>query len=110
MVAEWQVRHADGSWRFLQSVVTNLIHEPSVGGLVLNSRDVTAQKTLEDQLRHQASTTITGLANRACSQSTSIRLSGARAGWAANSPFSLSTWTSSKQSMTCTATHWVTSC
>jgi diguanylate cyclase (GGDEF)-like protein/PAS domain S-box-containing protein len=66
MVAEWRVRHADGSWRFLQSVVTNLIHEPSVGGLVLNSRDVTDQKTLEDQLRHQAfHDELTGLANRA---------------------------------------------
>jgi diguanylate cyclase (GGDEF)-like protein/PAS domain S-box-containing protein len=66
MVAEWRVRHADGSWRFLQSIVTNLIHEPSVGGLVLNSRDVTDQKTLEDQLRHQAfHDQLTGLANRA---------------------------------------------
>jgi diguanylate cyclase (GGDEF)-like protein/PAS domain S-box-containing protein len=66
MVAEWQVRHADGSWRFLQSIVTNLIHEPSVGGLVLNSRDITAQKTLEDQLRHLAfHDQLTGLANRA---------------------------------------------
>jgi diguanylate cyclase (GGDEF)-like protein/PAS domain S-box-containing protein len=66
MVAEWQVRHADGSWRFLQSIVTNLIHEPSIGGLVLNSRDITDQKTLEDQLRHQAfHDQLTGLANRA---------------------------------------------
>src|ERR1039458_4471093 len=66
MVAEWQVRHADGSWRFLQSIVTNLIHEPGVGGLVLNSRDITAQKTLEDQLRHLAfHDQLTGLANRA---------------------------------------------
>jgi diguanylate cyclase (GGDEF)-like protein/PAS domain S-box-containing protein len=66
MVAEWQVRHADGSWRFLQSIITNLIHEPSVGGLVLNSRDITAQKTLEDQLRHLAfHDQLTGLANRA---------------------------------------------
>jgi len=66
MVAEWQVRHANGSWRFLQSIITNLIHEPSVGGLVLNSRDITDQKTLEDQLRHQAfHDQLTGLANRA---------------------------------------------
>jgi diguanylate cyclase (GGDEF)-like protein/PAS domain S-box-containing protein len=66
MVVDWRVRHADGSWRYLQTVVTNLIHEPSVGGLVLNSRDVTDQKVLEDQLRHQAfHDTLTGLANRA---------------------------------------------
>jgi len=30
MVAEWRVRHGDGSWRYLQSNVTNLFHEPSV--------------------------------------------------------------------------------
>jgi diguanylate cyclase (GGDEF)-like protein/PAS domain S-box-containing protein len=66
MVAEWPVRHADGSWRFLQSVITNLVNEPSVGGLVLNSRDVSDQKALEDQLRHQAfHDQLTGLANRA---------------------------------------------
>jgi diguanylate cyclase (GGDEF)-like protein/PAS domain S-box-containing protein len=65
-VAEWRVRHADGSWRFLQSIVTNLIHESSVGGLVLNSRDITDQKALEEQLRHQAfHDQLTGLANRA---------------------------------------------
>jgi len=58
--------YGDGSWRFLQSIVTNLIHEPSVGGLVLNSRDITDQKNLEEQLRHQAfHDTLTGLANRA---------------------------------------------
>ena len=66
MVTEWRVRHADGSWRFLQSIVTNLLHEPSVGGLVLNSRDITDQKLLEDQLRHEAfHDPLTGLANRA---------------------------------------------
>jgi diguanylate cyclase (GGDEF)-like protein/PAS domain S-box-containing protein len=65
-VVEWRVRHADGSWRFLQSIVTNLIHESSVGGLVLNSRDITDQKALEEQLRHQAfHDQLTGLANRA---------------------------------------------
>jgi diguanylate cyclase (GGDEF)-like protein/PAS domain S-box-containing protein len=66
IVAEWRVRHADGSWRFLQSIVTNLLHEPSVAGLVLNSRDITDQKALEDQLRHEAfHDPLTGLANRA---------------------------------------------
>jgi len=66
MVVEWRVHHGDGSWRVLQSIVTNLIDEPSVGGLVLNSRDISDQKTLEEQLRHQAfHDPLTGLANRA---------------------------------------------
>jgi diguanylate cyclase (GGDEF)-like protein/PAS domain S-box-containing protein len=65
-VVEWRVLHADGSWRVLQSIVTNLIDEPSVGGLVLNSRDISDQKALEEQLRHQAfHDPLTGLANRA---------------------------------------------
>ncbi len=63
---EWKLRHADGSWRSFQTIVTNLFDEPSVRGLVLNSRDVTEQKALEDQLRHQAfHDPLTGLANRA---------------------------------------------
>ncbi|HUC38284.1 MAG TPA: EAL domain-containing protein [Acidimicrobiales bacterium] len=66
VVTEWKLRHADGSWKSFQSVVTNLLHEPSVRGLVLNSRDITDQKALEDQLRHQAfHDPLTGLANRA---------------------------------------------
>lgn len=66
VTAEWRMLHSDGSWRFLQSVLTNLLDEPSVAGLVLNSRDVTAQKALEEQLRHQAfHDPLTGLANRA---------------------------------------------
>jgi len=66
VTAEWRMRHSDGSWRSLQTVLTNLLNEPSVGGLVLNSRDVTAQKALEEQLRHQAfHDPLTGLANRA---------------------------------------------
>ena len=66
VTTEWRIHHVDGTWRTFQSVVTNLLDEPSVGGLVLNSRDVTDQRALEDQLRHQAfHDPLTGLANRA---------------------------------------------
>ncbi|MGD0809719.1 MAG: EAL domain-containing protein [Acidimicrobiales bacterium] len=66
VTVEWRMRHSDGSWRSLQSVLTNLLNEPSVAGLVLNSRDVTVRKALEEQLRHQAfHDPLTGLANRA---------------------------------------------
>jgi diguanylate cyclase (GGDEF)-like protein/PAS domain S-box-containing protein len=65
VTAEWRLLHADGTWRTFQSVITNLIDEPAVGGLVLNSRDVTDQRALEDQLRYQAfHDPLTGLANR----------------------------------------------
>ena len=65
VTTEWRLLHVNGTWRTFQSVLTNLIEEPSVGGLVLNSRDVTDQRAAEEQLRHQAfHDPLTGLANR----------------------------------------------
>jgi PAS domain S-box-containing protein len=33
--------HKDGSWRWLEATVTNLIHDPAINGIVDNFRDVT---------------------------------------------------------------------
>jgi len=44
-------RHRDGSWRLVQATVRNLLDDPVVGGLVVNGRDVTEQRQLEDELR-----------------------------------------------------------
>ena len=63
---ECRVRRADGEWRIVDSVMTNLLDEPDVGAIVLNSRDVTERRSLEKELNHQAfHDTLTGLANRA---------------------------------------------
>ena len=63
---EFRIKHADGSWRWLEIVGKNLFDDPAVGGLVVNYRDITARKTLENELRHQAfHDSLTGLANRA---------------------------------------------
>ncbi len=63
---ECRVRRADGAWLIVDSVMTNLLDEPDVGAIVLNSRDVTARRSLEKELNHQAfHDTLTGLANRA---------------------------------------------
>ncbi len=63
---ELRIHHADGSWRWIEVVGKNLFDDPAVGGLVVNYRDITARKTLEDELRHQAfHDSLTGLANRA---------------------------------------------
>ncbi|MEV4703094.1 diguanylate cyclase domain-containing protein [Actinoplanes sp. NPDC049316] len=58
-------RHADGSWRWLEVMSRNLTHEPSVGAVVSNARDVTEARELQDRLRHEAThDPLTGLANR----------------------------------------------
>ncbi|MGH2446503.1 MAG: putative bifunctional diguanylate cyclase/phosphodiesterase [Candidatus Limnocylindria bacterium] len=64
--AELRLRHADGTWRWVEMVGQSLMGEPAIGGLVLNYRDVTDRKRLEDQLQHEAfHDPLTGLANRA---------------------------------------------
>ncbi|HEY8489573.1 MAG TPA: EAL domain-containing protein [Dehalococcoidia bacterium] len=64
--AELRARHRDGSWRWLEVRATNLLRDPAVGGVVVNYRDITERRALEEQLTHQAfHDPLTGLANRA---------------------------------------------
>jgi diguanylate cyclase (GGDEF)-like protein/PAS domain S-box-containing protein len=63
---QFRVRHSDESWRYLESIGNNLLANPEVRGIVINSRDVTDRKALEAKLAHQAfHDPLTGLANRA---------------------------------------------
>ena len=64
--AEWRMRYADGSFRHISAVATNLLDDSRIAGLVLTARDVEARKAFEEQLRHRAfHDELTGLANRA---------------------------------------------
>ena len=66
MTGELRIRHTDGSWLSIEAVLKNLLDDPAVGGIVINYRDVTARKGLEEELRRQAfRDSLTGLANRA---------------------------------------------
>jgi len=46
-----RVRHKDGSCRWLEAVVTNMLHDPSINGIVDNFRDVTDRIQAEEELR-----------------------------------------------------------
>jgi diguanylate cyclase (GGDEF)-like protein/PAS domain S-box-containing protein len=63
---EWRFRQPDGSWLHAEILATNLLHDTTVKGVVLNTRDVSERRRLEEQLTHQAfHDPLTGLANRA---------------------------------------------
>ena len=49
--AEFRLRHADGSWRHIEAVGRNLLHEPNVRGIVANYWDVTERRRVEEALR-----------------------------------------------------------
>jgi len=61
-----EVQVSSGAKRFtLESVGSNLLHDPAIGGLALNFRDVSERKALEEQLRQLAfHDPLTLLANR----------------------------------------------
>ena len=48
---EFRVPHKDGSWRYLEHVVNNLLDDPAVGAVVINSRDITERKRAEAEIR-----------------------------------------------------------
>ena len=62
---ELRIQATDGQVKTAEVAVTDMRHQPEVDGVVLNIRDVTERKSLEDDLRHQAlHDDLTGLANR----------------------------------------------
>ncbi len=62
---ELRFRHKEGRWVWLEGFSQNLLHEPSVGSIVLNYRDITQRKETEKQLEYRAYyDSLTGLPNR----------------------------------------------
>lgn len=51
---EFRVRHADRSWRHVEMMSNNLLHDPKVRGIVASVRDVSERKRAEEQVRFQA--------------------------------------------------------
>ena len=63
---EYRFKHSDGSWLHVETTFTNMLDDPTVSGIVLNTRDVTERTALQAQLEHQAfHDPLTDLANRA---------------------------------------------
>jgi PAS domain S-box-containing protein len=44
-------RHKDGSWHIIEMMANNLIDNPAINGVVVNSRDITERKKIELELK-----------------------------------------------------------
>ncbi|GIF15430.1 sensor domain-containing diguanylate cyclase [Actinoplanes teichomyceticus] len=63
--AQVRWRHADGTYRWLDLISTDLSRNPHVRGVVINARDASEARALHDELQRQATRdALTGLANR----------------------------------------------
>lgn len=61
----YRLRAHDGSWCHFEAIITNLLDNEVIDGLVINSRNVTARKEAEAQLLHWAfHDPLTNLPNR----------------------------------------------
>jgi PAS domain S-box-containing protein len=55
-----QMMHADGTPRIMETLASNLLDDPAVKGIVLNSRDITQRAALEEQLQHTQKLEVVG--------------------------------------------------
>jgi diguanylate cyclase (GGDEF)-like protein/PAS domain S-box-containing protein len=66
VTGEVRIGTADGSTLWVELRCTNLLDDPAVSGIVVNTHDITARKQIERELEHQAfHDSLTSLANRA---------------------------------------------
>ncbi len=63
---EMRLRHANSSWRYIEATITNHVSDTRLNGLIINARDITERKSLEQRLtRHAFFDALTRLPNRA---------------------------------------------
>jgi PAS domain S-box-containing protein len=68
-ITEFRFRHKNGEWVILESVGKNLLNDPDIAGVIVNSRDITDRRNIEDIRRKyefiaNASKEMMGLINR----------------------------------------------
>ena len=66
VAGEVRIRTANGATLWVELRCTNLLEDPAVGGVVVNTHDITGRKQIEQELEHQAfHDSLTSLPNRA---------------------------------------------
>ena len=53
ITATYRFQHADGTWRWVESRITNLLADPAVTAVIFNFRDITERMAAEQQIHRQ---------------------------------------------------------
>lgn len=48
-----RIRHKNGTWRWIEATLTNMLHDPSINGIIDNFRDITEKITAEKIIREE---------------------------------------------------------
>jgi PAS domain S-box-containing protein len=51
--ARFRLRHGDGTWHWVEAIVTNMLNEPGINAIVANYRDIKEQKQAEIELQQR---------------------------------------------------------
>ena len=51
LTVQFRMKHLDGTWKWIEATVNNLLREPSLQALVVNYRDISDRKIIEEALR-----------------------------------------------------------
>jgi diguanylate cyclase (GGDEF)-like protein/PAS domain S-box-containing protein len=66
---EFRVRAVSGGWRSLESIGKNCLEVPAVQGVIVNTRDVSERRVIQEHIQHLAfHDALTGLPNRSLMQ------------------------------------------
>jgi PAS domain S-box-containing protein len=57
----YRIRHRDGSWRWFESIGTNMLADPGVAGIIVNSRDITDRVEAQTAYRTLVEHSLQGL-------------------------------------------------
>jgi PAS domain S-box-containing protein len=60
-IAAYRSRRQDGSWCWLESIATNLLDDPSIAGIIINSRDITERIEAQTAYRSLVDHSLQGL-------------------------------------------------
>ncbi|PQJ10069.1 hypothetical protein CJD36_015330 [Flavipsychrobacter stenotrophus] len=47
-----RLKHKNGTWRWYEATLTNMLHDPLINGIVDNFRDITDRKIAEEKIEH----------------------------------------------------------